>query len=111
MLLLAAQVVDETSTAYGMGRWVGRLVLVVLVILLVSKYVFKVDTARLTVWRRRPRRASGDGAPPNVPGRVNGPVTTLAQDILPAAARGQSRRNRPWPAVSTRAESGSPQSG
>ncbi len=41
MYALIADAVDESSGAYQAGAWVGRVVLLLIVVLLVRKYVFK----------------------------------------------------------------------
>lgn len=82
----AAQVVDETSTAYALGGWTARVVMVLLVALLVRRYVFGRPSPTL---RLRPRREAA-AAPPVPPRAGLGPV--LGRDILPERRPGRWRR-------------------
>jgi hypothetical protein len=50
LLFLAADAVNETSTSYHVGTWVGRAVLLLLVVALVAKLVFKKD---ITIGRKK----------------------------------------------------------
>lgn len=62
---LVAAAVDTASTSYQLGGWLGRLAVLLLVVLLVRKYVFKKEAPRLGRRRREgpPPAASMAGRP------------------------------------------------
>ena len=88
MMELAASVVDETSGAYQVGSWAGRLVLGLLIVLLVRKYVFGKPAPVLG----RGNRSTRDAATP--PDRSGGGTPRPAtQTILPAPRSARPRRS------------------
>jgi hypothetical protein len=59
---LVAAAADTTSTSYQVGGWVGRLALLLLVVLLVRKYVFRKEAPRIGRSRQEEARPAASMA-------------------------------------------------
>jgi len=80
MYVLAASAVSSTGLSAELAQWAGRLTLLLLIVLLVRKFVFKKDSPQIGRGKHTSAVAPSGAVPPRTPGADAPAPTTILPD-------------------------------